>query len=144
MWVEVTESDLASTIAQSEIDAFRADGPLDGSDPVVMLLKRTVSTVRGFISCNGGVRMEPSGIMLPEGLVLPAMDYAAAKLLKRINVPLSEDRREALRKAEELFDKISTGAITPESWTPDGATDSLARPATAPSFASPSPERLLD
>ena len=50
MWVEVTESDLASTIAQSEIDACRADGPLDGSDPVVMLLKRTVSTVRGYIS----------------------------------------------------------------------------------------------
>jgi hypothetical protein len=144
MWVEVTESDLASTIAQSEIDAFRADGPLAGTDPVVMLLKRTVSTVRGFISCNGGVRMEPSGIMLPEGLVLPAMDYAAAKLLKRINVPLSEDRREALRKAEELFDKIATGAITPESWTPSGATDSLSRPATAPSFAPPSPERLLD
>lgn len=144
MWVEVTESDLASTIAQGEIDAFRADGPLDGSDLVVMLLKRTVSTVRGFISCNGGVRMEPSGIMLPEGLVLPAMDYAAAKLLKRINVPLSEDRREALRKAEELFDKIATGAITPESWTPDGAADSLSRPATTPSFAPPSPERLLD
>lgn len=144
MWVEVTESDLASTIAQSEIDAFRADGPLDGSDPVTQLLKRTVSTVRGFISCNGGVRMEPLGTMIPEGLVLPAMDYAAAKLLKRINVPLSEDRREALRKAEELFDKIATGAITPESWTPDGAEDSLSRPATAPSFAPPSPERLLD
>ena len=144
MWVEVTESDLASTIAQSEIDAYRADGPLDGSDPVVQLLKRTVATVRGFISCNGGVRMEPFGSMIPEGLVLPAMDYAAAKLLKRINVPLSEDRREALRKAEELFDKIATGAITPESWTPAGAADSLSRPATAPSFAPPSPERLLD
>lgn len=144
MWVKVNENDLAACLSQGEIDAFRQDGALDGSDPVAGLLVRTVSTVRGYISCNGRVRMEPLGQMIPEGLVIPAMDYAAAKILKRLNVPLSEDRREALRKAEELFDKIATGVITPESWTPDGAADSLARPATAPSFAPPSPKRLLD
>ena len=144
MWVEVTESDLAAVLSQSEIDAFRQDGSLDGSDSVAHILRLTVSTVRSYISCNGSVRMEPFGKCLPEGLVIPAMDYAAAKLLKRINVPLSEDRREALRKAEELFDKIATGAITPESWTPDGSADALARPATSPAFSAPTPERLLD
>jgi hypothetical protein len=144
MWVEVTESDLASIISQREIDAFRSDGPLDGSDPIEKLLARTVATVRGYISCNGGVRMEPFGKKIPEGLVIAAMDFTAAKLLKRLNIPLNEDRREAFQKAVELFENIAIGKITPESWTPDGAADSLSRPATAPSFASPSPERLLD
>ena len=144
MWVEITESDFAAVIGQGEIDAFRADGSLDGSDPVAHILKLTVSTVRSYISCNGAVKMEPSGKTIPEGLVIAAMDYAAAKILKRMNVPLNEDRREASRKAEEIFEKIASGIMSVESWTPEGYADPLARPATAPSFSAPSPERLLD
>lgn len=143
MWIEVTENDLASCISQGEVDAFRQDGALDGSDPVARLLKLTVSTVRGYISCNGGCRMEPTGTMIPEGLVIPAMDYASAKVLKRLNIPLSEDRREALRKAEELFDKIATGAITPESWS-DGESDPTVGKAVSPAARAPNSERLLD
>lgn len=144
MWIRITEADLAASLSQGEIDAFRADGPLDGSDPVERLLALTVSTVRGYISCNGGVRMEPLGTMIPDGLVIPAMDYAAAKVLKRLNVPLSEDRREALRKAEELFDKIARGIITPESWTPEGEEITPGGKAVSPAATAPHSERLLD
>lgn len=144
MWVEVTESDLAAVLSQSEIDAFRQDGSLDGSDSVAHILRLTVSTVRSYISCNGSVKMEPFGKCLPEGLIIPAMDYAAAKILKRMNVPLNEDRREALRRAEEIFAKIASGIMSVESWTADGSTDDLTRPATSPAFSAPTPERLLD
>lgn len=143
MWVCVTEADLAATISQSEIDAFRQDGALDGTDPVERLLALTVSTVRGHISCNGGVRMEPLGGKIPEGLVIPAMDFAAAKILKRLNIPLSDDRRDALRKAEELFDKIATGVITPEGWSETGES-ALSGKAVSPAAGSASPARLLD
>ena len=118
MWVEVTESDLAAVLSQSEIDAFRQDGSLDGSDSVAHILRLTVSTVRSYISCNGSVKMEPFGKCLPEGLIIPAMDYAAAKILKRM--------------------------MSVESWTADGSTDDLTRPATSPAFSAPTPERLLD
>jgi len=142
-WREADETDLAATLSQSEIVAFRADGPLDGSDPVARLLQSTAETVRGYISCNGAVRMGPVRT-LPGGLIIPAMDYAAAKVLNRINVPLPEDRRKALEKAEALFEKIATGAITPESYAEDGELDDEARPASAPAFAPAHPERLLD
>ena len=143
MWVEVTETDLAATIAQREIDAYRRSGPNDGSDLVAELLRRTVSHVRGWISCNGDVRLGPSGT-IPEGLVSPAMDYAAADLLKRIDRPLNDDRRKARERAEILFEKIAQGAYKPESYTPDGTLDDATRPATSPSFAHPRPERILD
>ena len=79
-WRTVSETDLAATIAQGEIDAFRASGPVDGSDRVAALLDRTVATVRGWISCNGSVRLGPLGT-LPLSLISPAMDYAAFDLL---------------------------------------------------------------
>lgn len=130
-WRTVDEPDLAATLSQGEIDAFRQDGPTDGSDPVARLLQSTVDAVRGYISCNGAVRMGPSGT-IPRGLVIPAMDYAMGKVLNRIAVPLSEDRRKALEAAMALFEKISQGAITPESYTEDGTVDEGKRPATSP------------
>jgi len=130
-WREVDETDLAATISQREIDAFRKDGPLDGSDPVARLLKSTVAAVRGFVLQNGKVRPGPSGT-IPCGLVIPAMDYAAAKVLARIRVPPGDDRRAALERAETLFEKIAAGDITPESYTEDGMVDEDKRPATSP------------
>ena len=130
-WRTVDETDLAATLSQGEVDAFRADGPTDGSDPVARLLQSTVDTVRGYINCNGAVRMGPSGT-IPRGLVIPAMDYAMGKVLNRIGVPLTEDRRKALEAATALFEKISQGAITPESYTEDGTVDEDKRPATSP------------
>lgn len=130
-WRTVDETDLAAMLSQGEVDAFRADGPTDGSDPVARLLQSTVDAVRGYISCNGAVRMGPAGT-IPVGLVIPAMDYAMGKVLNRIAVPLSEDRRKALEAAMALFEKISQGAITPESYTEDGTIDEDKRPATSP------------
>lgn len=114
-WRTVDENDLAATISQGEIDAFRQDASLDGSDPVARLLARTVAMVRGYIATNGKVRrMGPSGT-LPESLISPAMDYAAADVLKRINVPLNDDRRKARERAEDLFKDVAAGKYTPES-----------------------------
>ena len=114
-WRTVDENDLAATVSQGEIDAFRQDASLDGSDPVARLLKRTVAMVRGYIATNGKVRrMGPSGT-LPESLISPAMDYAAADVLKRINVSLNDDRRKARERAEDLFKDVAAGKYTPES-----------------------------
>ena len=140
-WRTVDEPDLAATLSQGEIDAFRQDGPTDGSDPVARLLQSTVDAVRGYISCNGAVRMGPSGT-IPRGLVIPAMDYAMGKVLNRIGVPLTEDRRKALEAATALFEKISQGAITPESYTEDGTVDEDKRPATSP-MADDGPRQTL-
>ena len=143
MWIEVTEADLAATISQSEIEAYRRSGSHDGRDCVADLLSRTVAVFRSWISCNGAVHLGPPGT-IPEGLVSPAMDYAAADLLKRIDRPLNEDRRRARERAEALCEKISQGVFAPESHTPSGTADDSTRPATAPAFAAPNPVRLLD
>ena len=101
-----------------------------------------------------GKYREPDGLHLtlafigewPEDVteLLPAMDYAMGKVLNRIGVPLTEDRRDALERATDLFEKISRGEITPESYAENGQLDDDTRPANAPVFAPAHPERLLD
>lgn len=140
-WRTVSETDLAATIAQGEIDAYRASGPVDGSDRVEALLGRTVSTVRGWISCNGSVRMGPLGT-LPLSLISPAMDYAAYDLLKSQNIEANETRTRARERAEQLFEKIATGVFKPESYSEDGVIDEDKRPATSP-MADDGPRQTL-
>lgn len=143
-WRTVDETDLAATLSQGEIDAFRQDGPTDGSDRVARLLERTVAAVRGWISCNGAVRMCPAPGTIPQSLVSPAMDYAAFDVLKSIDVPVNDDRRRARERAEQLFEKIATGEMSCESYAENGQLDEDTRPANAPVFAPAHPERLLD
>ena len=140
-WRTIEESDLAATISQGEIDAFRRDGALDGSDPVARLLERTVAAVRGWISCNGSVRMGPAGT-IPAALVSPAMDYAAFDLLKSQAMEVNETRTRARERAEQLFEKIATGVFKPESYSEDGAIDEDKRPATSP-MADDGPRQTL-
>lgn len=143
-WREITEADLAASISQREIDTYRRDGASqDGSDPVERLLASTVALVRGYCAMNGAVRLGPAAT-IPASLVIPAMDYAMAKLLNRIAVALNEDRRSALRRAEDIFDAIAKGAVTPESYSEDDSPDEASRPASAPAFAPATPARLLD
>ena len=119
-WRTVDENDLAATLSQQEVDAYRHSASLDCSDPVARLLSRTAALVRGYIATNGKVaRMGPSGT-LPESLVSPAMDYAAFDVLKRVNVPVNEARRRARERAEDLFRDVAQGKYTPEA---DGADD---------------------
>ena len=143
-WIEPVETDLAATLSQGEIDGFRANGALDGSDPVASLLERTASLVRAAIASGGRcAKMGPKGT-IPAGLVIPAMDYAMAKVLNRLDSPLSEDRRAALKRAEEIFDNIASGKVAVENCIEDGEEEVSSSPASSPAFAPAHPERLLD
>ena len=140
-WRTVSEPDLAATLSQAEVDDYRASGPIDGSDRVEALLERTVATVRGWVSCNGAVRMGPLGT-LPNSLLSPAMDYAAYDLLKSQDIEVNETRTRARERAEQLFEKIATGVFKPESYSEDGAIDDDKRPATSP-MADDGPRQTL-
>lgn len=144
IWIKPTETDLAANLSLSEIDAFRRDGSLDGSDPVPALIERTVSFVRVSIASGGRCAKMGPGATIPPGLVIPAMDYTMGKVLNRIGVPLSEDRRAALRRAEELFDKIASGHMAIEDYTESEDIPQGAMVASAPVAAPPTPQRLLD
>lgn len=126
-WREPTEDDLAATLSREEIESYRQDGDFT-TDPVATLLRRTAARVRGDIRSNGNVRLSPGEYELPESVISAAMDYAAADVLKRLNVPMNEDRRKAREDALALFQRIAEGRYTPESHGA-GETESSSGPA---------------
>lgn len=118
MWRKPTADDLAATLSQKEIDAFRRSASFD-ADPVEALLRRTTALVRGYIRSNGNVRAAPDERTMPESCISPAMDYAAYDILKRMNVVVNESRQKARDDALEFFRDIVAGKFNPESYGAD-------------------------
>lgn len=115
MWRIPTEADLVATLSAKEIEAFKRSSDFGGADPVGSLITRTAEFVRGFLR-TGGVTMDPTTASIPEGLISPAMDYAAYDVLKRLPMEIGKDRADARRSALDLFKSISTRDYQPEAF----------------------------
>ena len=140
MWRKLFEDDLAATLSQKELDAFRQSASHGGAAPVADLLSRPAEMARGFCRANRSCRVAAGAGLVPESLVSACCDYAAYDVLKRLPVPVGEDRRRAREQALELFRAVAKGDVTPED--PEEAAD--AAPAGSPASAPASPPRLLD
>lgn len=138
-WIMPTRDDLTATVSAEEVDAFGDSA--DFADAVSGILSRTTNLVRGYVRAGGAkVPAEPGTI--PPSLLAPAMDYAAFDLLKRFNIPVSEDRRKARADAVALFEKVAERKISVE---PDDDEElAAAAVATSPVAAPPYPARILD
>lgn len=137
-WITPTRDDLTATVSAAEITAFGESS--DFTDAVDAILARTVSFVRGFVRA-GRVRLTADEGKIPSSLLAPAMDYAASDLLKRFNVPMSEDRRKARADALALFEKVAARQLAVEPADESASPDEV--PA-APSSTAPCPPRMLD
>ena len=137
-WITPTRDDLTATVSAAEITAFGECA--DFTDAVDAILARTVSFVRGFVRA-GRVRLAADAGSIPASLLAPAMDYAASDLLKRFNVPMSEDRRKARADALALFEKVAARQLAVEPADESASPDEV--PA-APSSTAPCPPRILD
>jgi len=144
-WRAPTTADLAATLSQAEVDAFDQSVPTPAQgesamSPSADLVARTASFVRGFVRRNHRVRLGPAGT-LPEGLISPAMDYAAFDVLKRLPVEVGAARVKAREEALLLFEDVAANKVTPESYLDeeDGAVEEA-----FPAFAAPPPVRIVN
>lgn len=138
-WRNVTERDLNSALSSAEIEAFRRSS-VEG-DPVESQIASEVAYVRGVVrSSPARVRLGPEGT-LPESLILPAMERLRFSILTRMDMPVNEARRLAYEKAEELLEKVRSGAFIPEG---DGEEDAGGDVAASPAVGPVNPAHLLD
>lgn len=114
MWREITEADVVSTLSRKEVDAYQKSTD-EGTVPIEELCRRTAQMVRSYIRAGARVRVNAVRDTIPEGLISPACDYLAFDILKRMPVPIGEDRRRAREQAIALFEAVASGKIIPES-----------------------------
>lgn len=131
MWRKVKTEDLYATLSEKEVRVFGQNEAADES-AVEQQLQNTVSAVRGYIRSGRKCRMPADETLLPDMLIAPAMDYAAFNLLKRFNRNPNEARTKSYEHAQSLFEKVASGAISPEDYgeAPDEVVpaSTLARP----------------
>ena len=144
-WRAPTTSDLVATLSQAEVTAFDQSVPTPAQGeaaltPSADLVARTASFVRGFIRRNHHVRLGPAGT-LPEGLISPAMDYAAFDVLKRLPVEVGNARIKAREEALLLFEDVAQDKVTPESFGEDEADGN---DAPFPAWTPPPPVRIVN
>ena len=130
-WRRPETRDLTAKLNQKELTAFQTHPDFSTmANPAEDILEQTAEMVRGYCRSNKQVRMSPLEGSIPEGLISPAMDYAAYDVLKRINVSINEARKAAWEKAIELFEKVARGEYIPESWSEGGGDDAASNRAT--------------
>ena len=137
-WRLTTSDDLAATLSDMEIEAFRTSWTGDG-DPIELLLSRTAALFRAAIRTGGRAKLSRIAYALPEAVISKAMDYAAFDVLKRLDVAINEDRRRARTDAEELLKRLEKGDFEVES---DGETDSDNVGRSAAQLISAAPPRV--
>lgn len=143
-WIVPTETDLAGTLSQREIDAFRASPAASmDADPVQTLINQRAGQVRAACRSNGRVKMDAAtAFSIPRSCLWILCALVAFDVLKRLPVPVGEDRRTAYRDALDGLQKIADGAITPEGADDEDDTSSAS---PLPASAEPhTPPRLLD
>lgn len=145
-WRKPETRDLTAKLNQREVTAFKQHPDfVTMADPASDILEQTAEMVRGYCRTNKQVRMSPDLGTIPEGLMSPAMDYAAFDVLKRINVQPNEARKAAWEKAIELFEKVGRGEYIPESWAEHetGEEDTQSNKAR-PKFSNTTRYKILD
>ena len=115
MWRKATLADLETTLSDMEIEAYRTSFA-EGGDPIEMRLNLTAARFRAAIRTGGRSRMSREEYALPESVISVAMDYAAYKVLKRMDVAINEDRRKAYERAEDFLRRLEEGKVEVENF----------------------------
>ena len=137
VWTKLTRDGLIATMSAEEVDGFALSA--DFTDAVEAQLAQTAAAVRGFVRAGGRALSGEDGLV-PPSLVPFAYDFAAWRMLKRLDVSAGEDRRKAYDAAMEVFKAVASGKMAVEA--ADDAAD--ASGSALPAFVPARPARRLE
>lgn len=119
-WKKPTNEDLVATLSQVEVDEFKKSQEFEEhNDPTPRILADVAELVRGYcrkLANNGAIRIHPEDGYIPTGLMNPAMDIAAYRVLKRFNINMTDARQKAYDSALDILKDVADGKIFPESY----------------------------
>ena len=136
-WRKLTRDGLIATMSAEEVDGFALSA--DFTPVVEAQLAQTAAAVRGFVRAGGRALSGEDGLV-PPSLVPFAYDFAAWRMLKRLDVSAGEDRRKAYDAAMEVFKAVASGKMAVEP--ADDAAD--ASGSALPAFVPARPARRLE
>jgi hypothetical protein len=119
-WIIPAESDLLTTLSETELATYRAAATASGqADPVAPTLAQVVDLVRGYV---GAYKPNTLGLpgTIPQKLLAPALDLVAVRVPQRVGVAPKDVRTLAASRAVRLLEQVALGTFNIEE--PDSAT----------------------
>lgn len=130
MWRSLTTDDVLAAMNAPETAAYESAAIAPGQDVLAEITTQVVQECRAHIADCDRNSLAP-GETLPERVIYHAVALIRFRMLTRLDLQISEDRRREQRDAVEFFRRVSEckAAIEPGDGTasPDG-TDSQASP----------------
>lgn len=130
MWRELTENDVLAALSEPESTAYQSAAIGAGQDVLAEITAQVVQECRAHIA-DCARNSLAAGATLPERVMYHAVALIRYRMLTRLDMEASEDRRREQRDAVEFFRRVSECkvAIEPGDGTasPDG-NDSMASP----------------
>ena len=119
-WRKPDNEDLTATLSQVEVDEFNNSPDFRSQNNASeRVIADTAELVRGYIrklENKGAIKMHPEDGYIPSGLMNPAMDIAAFKMLKRFNLEPTEARKRAYEEAMQTLRDVGNERMIPESY----------------------------
>ena len=119
-WRKPDNEDLTATLSQVEVDEFNNSPDFRSQNNASeRVIADTAELVRGYIrklENKGAIKMHPEDGYIPSGLMNPAMDIAAFKMLKRFNLEPTEARKRAYEEAMQTLRDVGDERMIPESY----------------------------
>jgi len=123
-WRNVTQDDILLKMAGPELDAFRSaalESSPSQADPIAGIINQVVTLCRAQVARNISNTPMEAGVTLPEGLIAPAVDLMVLAIMSRAAGTIIDPdghRKEAARRANEIFDKVARAELVVEAANP--------------------------
>lgn len=131
-WVTITEADVQTRLAGAELSSYRSAAKAQGQvDPLPEIISNVVAEVRGHIAaCERNTLGD--GETIPEKLMHTALALIRYRLITRLPLTVSEERKEEYRDATELLHRVADCKFAVEE--PETASDDEVIASSSPSF----------
>lgn len=106
-WISVTVADIATRLADPELDAAR-NALVAAGDPLPDIVSAVVAEVRGYVGACRTNRLGPAGT-IPDELLNAALALIRGRLLSRLPVTSldTDARRKEVDSAERLLREVA-------------------------------------
>ncbi|MFM2241537.1 MAG: hypothetical protein RLZ97_392 [Verrucomicrobiota bacterium] len=129
-WRVITEADVLNVLSAPESAAIQAAAAGDDQDVLAEITAQVVQECRGHIADCERNTLAP-GNTLPERVIYHAVALIRFRMLTRLDMEVSEDRRREQKDAVEFFRRVAECKVTLEpgdGTATDDGTDSMASP----------------
>jgi hypothetical protein len=119
-WREITEADALGAMNAAETAAYQAAVIGIGQDPLAQITVQVVQECRGHIA-DCAQNQLAAGNTLPERTIYHALALIRFRMLTRLDLEVTEDRRKEQKDAIAFFHRAAECKVSIEQ--PEGATD---------------------